>query len=683
MGTFSVNAKKQEILKLISSWCHEKNLELTQPLVDNIRNRKKIFLHAQGRRLKFFKKVSWDILVPQKGNCTVRMRISLNGFLKFLYIILFMLIMMWLVSINISSNYIQNIYFQVAPLIIFPVLLIYHILIRNNLIKFEGSFWNNLRYNHKYYQISPIETYIIQPEYLLLVIFPIIFLTFIFLIRYVGVMYSFLMLTFILLLFIPYYYKECFSGWYNKWKLSILELENWWILICFLIILYFSVLSWINCLFVTLEDKPDFYENHNIKEVLPQSISSTMLSRESKYYFRENLEIVNRITDVKVQAFANAKGDEINLENIRKSFYYRLSLLIAPVIFILLFYFYSCKRILDTSQIWAKVQGKQKTKKQIIIPSVYQYPVKNNKTLKAIFIIHYLLGSFFTILACLISLDLLYYMVFQKTFIIEYSGVLISWPFVLLSLIFSPLLSSTIGYLILLIFCIPCILFFINSILRIVKYFRSYVLIVFQKKVKMHLPPNLKRKLKLIDKSINQICNKNNLNPPYLILKRNQKELIQIKGRLLSKKTTLFINIMLLEKFSLKELNALVAHELGHLKQGMRTIEWLKFISAITFFPNYYLTLFIDPVVFEFKADRFSIKNMGESNSLIKSIIKLSIILHNNQYSTKNKKTSTMSQFLKIKGIHESIEFFFGDAILGYTYPILIRRLSYLKGITK
>jgi Zn-dependent protease with chaperone function len=102
-------------------------------------------------------------------------------------------------------------------------------------------------------------------------------------------------------------------------------------------------------------------------------------------------------------------------------------------------------------------------------------------------------------------------------------------------------------------------------------------------------------------------------------------------------------------------------------------------------YPNYYLTLYMDPFLYEIEADRSAIKIGIDPNDLIKAIIKLGVIDLGGKpprwEKIAHKMYRTVERVFRIKGIKMVNEFFFGDAILGYTHPLLMQRMAYLQGI--
>lgn len=155
----------------------------------------------------------------------------------------------------------------------------------------------------------------------------------------------------------------------------------------------------------------------------------------------------------------------------------------------------------------------------------------------------------------------------------------------------------------------------------------------------------------------------------------------------MSKTSTLGINQNVLENLSSDEIEAAVAHELGHLAQGLKKTEWLKLLSVITMYSNYYLTLCLDMLQRELEADRFALRAGVSSDNLVKAMVKVSLVDLRHRPSLwkqiKSKILRSMESISKTSSLNMVNEFFFGEAILGYTYPVLSERLAAVMAFAK
>ncbi len=120
------------------------------------------------------------------------------------------------------------------------------------------------------------------------------------------------------------------------------------------------------------------------------------------------------------------------------------------------------------------------------------------------------------------------------------------------------------------------------------------------------------------------------------------------------------------------ELKAVIAHELGHIKSGIRKVEILKLLSSLGLFPNYYLTLCINWPKYETDADNFAIEVTRNPKALKTALIKISTA----GLDFSERKLSNHSLGVKYHNVKRSISFFFGEGLLGYTHPHLSHRLA-------
>lgn len=190
-----------------------------------------------------------------------------------------------------------------------------------------------------------------------------------------------------------------------------------------------------------------------------------------------------------------------------------------------------------------------------------------------------------------------------------------------------------------------------------------------------------------ISSFIKKVCCDCGVTEPELVVMHGRYLQTFIKGTLLRRRAYIFVSSEMIMRLNESELKAVVAHELGHLSTGIRKIEWLKTLSVVTFFSNYYLTLVLDTTNYEREADLFSLKVTADKDALISALIKTSIfnmeVLTTSQFRGVIRKLGelgwrrTMSLFLNC-GL--SLEFFFGKGLLGYSHPPLDQRIAYING---
>jgi len=174
------------------------------------------------------------------------------------------------------------------------------------------------------------------------------------------------------------------------------------------------------------------------------------------------------------------------------------------------------------------------------------------------------------------------------------------------------------------------------------------------------------------------------------LLSTGRKDMVvSTKGNMFIKNAAIYIGEEAIKNLSIKELKAVIAHELGHIKHGLRKVEIYKFLSALALIPNSYLSLVLNPSILEFKADEFSVRATGDKDSLVSALVKTSVYnIENTGGNTFEKLGRILPRFLMpekvVKGLERFViflNFLFGEALLGYAHPPLSLRLAHIKQI--
>lgn len=134
------------------------------------------------------------------------------------------------------------------------------------------------------------------------------------------------------------------------------------------------------------------------------------------------------------------------------------------------------------------------------------------------------------------------------------------------------------------------------------------------------------------------------------------------------------------------ELWAVVAHEIGHVKQGVWKVGILKLLSAVALFPNHYLTLCLNWAGDEMNADSIALTLTDNPQSLQRALVKISTAQIGYLQHNLSKPLATMASSgiglcvknaLRIR--YSAIRFFFGDSLFGYAHPFLSERLKAMR----
>ncbi len=184
------------------------------------------------------------------------------------------------------------------------------------------------------------------------------------------------------------------------------------------------------------------------------------------------------------------------------------------------------------------------------------------------------------------------------------------------------------------------------------------------------------------------VCSREHISRPALWLTSCDDVVIRLRGVLLSRTAVLEISRGTVNLLDEDELNSVIAHELGHLSQGIRKVGLLKSLSSLALFPNHYLTLCLNWPASEIEADRFALSMTGNPEALRRAVLKISTAQMNCLRLTFGRRSADMVKRSGIKGgvlrrirgalriEYGSIRFFFGDRLLGYTHPYVSERLE-------
>lgn len=169
---------------------------------------------------------------------------------------------------------------------------------------------------------------------------------------------------------------------------------------------------------------------------------------------------------------------------------------------------------------------------------------------------------------------------------------------------------------------------------------------------------------------------------PQIKLLFDRKIRLFIQKRLWHSKAKIYITTGAVEKLNQEELEATIAHEISHLRQGLFHIELARLLSWLLFFPNGSWHSLIDFVEREFDADRQAIQLTKKRKPLISALLKASL----NIGSQKSRKTlirsnnKILSQYYSFKAARQSFDKFLSDdSMVGYTYPYITERIQVIQ----
>ncbi len=220
--------------------------------------------------------------------------------------------------------------------------------------------------------------------------------------------------------------------------------------------------------------------------------------------------------------------------------------------------------------------------------------------------------------------------------------------------------SKIITSVILFILALPSIMIFLNRL--------TYVIMSIKENIRLINLPEYSSIPYQVKYFVEVTANSLKTKVPRMIV--DEKTKIPIKSSLMFpffSRPAIIINAGILKDLSNEELESMIAHEFYHIKYNLYPLFIANLASWLCLFPNNYFTLYFDFVKMEFEADRFAMDITKSRTYLISALIK------NNEAGFINDSVKQLSSINKLKIF---MQFYFGDALLGYVYPQPIERLN-------
>lgn len=688
MGTFYTNTSPQEIKEFITSWCIEKKLMFLSKLEKQYLNNTLINIEAKSI-LKLFN-IQWQIQ-GEKDRAIIKLDFKSNIIFKIINSLILLSILIFFINLLFisfpNSTFLEFMYLTILVLLTCT----FWLFISKKLTNFKYSFMTFIKTKCG---LSPGTMimggfYIFDLPSFWTFLLSLFLMALLFFIKNGAepVFFLYLLTFFSPVIPISFYYIT--KNYYAKWKILMMAIiEKWITTLSFLIIFVFG-LAWLNS-GITILSTTESKEKDDIslfKSIFSATFSSDVVTRVLKPKDR-NLNLLNSFASIKIEKniqnyksshpnYSIKKNAENIIKEIQRKYVKEASFYILSFILIMLLsHIYCLRRVLNSATDWGETIGKYKKP----YPIVHSFTHLRLIPKSANFIILAMYGfmSVVTIIGTIFSIDILNYAIFDDTLIFKNFSVLFAWVFTSLNVLLNEIIGLICGKIILLLFGLPGLYYISKTMERIIR----YIILIYIHKIKKDYR-NYTKKVVEFQNFLKNISAK--LHMPELIVTKNIPRPLFIRGRLFSKKSTLFVHPLVITYFSKKELKAAIAHEFGHLSYGLRKIEWLRFLSILSMYPNYYLTLYIDPILYEIEADTFAINNGISTKDLTKSIIKLSILDFSNKPShwqrMGDKIYKAIERIFKVKGVKMVNEFFFGDSILGYSHLVLSQRILHLQGI--
>ncbi len=678
MGLFCVDSSQRAIIELISSWCNEKRFIIVRQVEHHVGDGTSVDMEARPGSERAVSWVCWHVTAKEERSIVqVQVRpgrtlsaltclsacfcggsafyalffiasFSNFGFLSLwivalLFGLIFLIVGRWLLRMQVT---VENSFWEMVPT---------KELLRN----VEGHF-------------GPLWFEVTMP----LVGSVLMFLLFA---TNKAIVFGFWLLSFSVCLFVVVLLDLSVKDSYSRWKMLTAHVTNRWIHVCFRAVLPFALLCGLNSLFMLAVEDPNVSKNKVgvvLQKVVSTAFSEKAFSRTSGVFEEENAWILRSAV---AKGAERARGKDVSSYVIEKKLRAIGVVMLAGFALLLIFYLISLRRLFNVANEWGRMTGYVERPKGLFVPPVHLESAKTHWALSLAIVTHYLLGSFITVITGVISFDAICYVVSKQSLIIKPLGVLYAWIFAFGSMALSRPISRIGGDCLLITLSLPFIIFVVINIKRTVSFVSAKIM--WQSRNKAIFPAdNAEQRVGNIQEFLRKTCERFGLTVPMLIIEEKSKQPICIRGGLIRKTSTLRANQNLLENLTPEELEAAVAHELGHLIQGLRKIEWLKLLSVVTMHSNYYLTLCLDLLQREVEADRFAIDAGVKPDMLSKAMVKASVFDFDYEPSLWKRISSRIAKglekVLRVEGAGMVNEFFFGEAIVGYTHPLLSERLA-------
>jgi Zn-dependent protease with chaperone function len=189
-----------------------------------------------------------------------------------------------------------------------------------------------------------------------------------------------------------------------------------------------------------------------------------------------------------------------------------------------------------------------------------------------------------------------------------------------------------------------------------------------------------------------EMCGNANIAVPTLRVLRKETVYLVLRSRCFSRRPALMISTGAISQLTAAEMKAAIAHELGHARQNLRRLCWLRIISILGGYPPWFLLLLTDLRRMEEDADRFALQAGADPQTLVSAILKAS--------NLEPSETSGLSVILSrwvdqdvppkirdslLKALRSGLildRFLFSDDFVGFLHPLPRDRIVAILGQT-
>jgi len=406
-----------------------------------------------------------------------------------------------------------------------------------------------------------------------------------------------------------------------------------------------------------------------------QQTPASFTELSTRGYFRRTDELRQKTresfyegADYCIKNIKYATDAERNLDRRIMLFIISVFNFIIWLIFFVFFIIRPTRRLLNNHKIWQNEVVGQEVQQGPAVPYMPDaWKWKTPTGFRALIWLHYFWGGIINWLVCIFSIDGISYFLTGKALVIPQSANLWSWLLASNEILFGYTTGCIVSGAFILIFSSITLMTLGTFLKRI---FKSCLLTL---SLLRHYP---NPKLNSLDEFITAICKQYKIRKPAIHLTSKSQAVIRLKYLPLLAKPVIEISTGTLNLLEPNELNAVVAHEIGHIRQGLFKIELLKILSSLAMFPNYYLTLILDWPAKEIDADKFAIEATHNENAIKNALVK--IFAAQISYTTASENNASQSKS-RWHSMLVSIQFYWGENLFGYSHPYLSERLAVME----
>jgi Zn-dependent protease with chaperone function len=376
----------------------------------------------------------------------------------------------------------------------------------------------------------------------------------------------------------------------------------------------------------------------------------------------------------------------------RRSVYFHGNTIVLFMIFLVMSYFFALRpfgKLLRSREYWEDEVGKSDAGNGPYVPylpeaSKWRIP----RLLRSIVLVHYIFGGIIQLAAAAFCFEGFCYAFVGWTILFEQTANLWSWLFAICKILFGNDAGWATGMLLLVGISLP-VLVALGAFVR-----RVLANILLTARIGVNRLSGKNReshRLRPIEEFARDACLHLHLKRPLVWIASDKAVNVKLHWLPVLGRSVIEISSGAIKLLDEDELRAVVAHEIGHVKQGVWKVGVLKLLSAVAFFPNHYLTLCLNWSGDEMDADRIALALTNDSQSLRNALARISMAQAG--YLRENSDKCAMAKIVNEIGLclknvlgirYSAIRFFFGDSLFGYAHPDVSERLnaleSYLEG---